>query len=681
MLRRGVRGATPCNGARFAVESLPMPNLPHPVAVKTLSLLWHLPRRLLLAVFMPCLCAAAMAQAVQSLPDAARVQAIVLTSTTRHVNLGTQVTRWVDPTRHADFAEAQRHHAVGDFKPVPGLPAAGFTLAAHWLRVEVAPQPSARSDWILNIGANYLNDVQVWAPGPDGPLQHHQRGDRFTQEARPFAARANAMRLDLPPGQTSVIWVRVQSTSVMNITMDLWQPEAFAGDETRSAIVYNSFVTLLVLVVLVFALLGLGMKDRILLSFGAYMSTLAVLHFCSSGALQFLWPVRPWWASDILVGYGALCAYPTANFLWIELLDMRRNFKRLGQAYRWSGWAVMATIPLMASDVYSPLANLVYLLSIPMGLCNIYGSVTLWLRRRDAVNLLYVVAFIVSLVGTWSILAVLTGLVPRNAVTTGVFPVSTVAMAALMTVAMILRLSRIQRDKHLAEQGVALAAAQAANQRRFVAMLTHEFRNPLAGIDRAANMLASVPDQQPADVSRRLGGIRTQVSRLNTLVDSFLLSEASDQSSLHPRLHTVRMATFLQDVKRSLSEEMHHRVAVHTVPDTLQAEADPRLLSLALRNLLDNALRYAPEGSEVSVSAQLHEQAMLVTVSDRGPGLSDEELSGLGTPYYRASSAIGSQGTGLGYHFCLHIAQALGGHIEARNQPEGGLRVTMHLPQ
>jgi len=608
-------------------------------------------------------------------------QVIHLTATTQHVNLASQVSRWVDPSRQADFAQARGHFVAGDFKPVQDLPAAGFTLSAQWLRVTVATQPSARSDWILNIGATYLNDVQVWARGPDGQWQHHQRGDRFTHEARPFAARANAVRLTLPPGRTSEIWVRVHSTSVVNITLDLWQPEAYAGDETRATMVYNSFVTLLALVVAVFTLLGLGMNDRVLLCFAGYMSTLAVLHFCNSGSLQMLWPLRPWWASDILVGFGALCAFSAGNFLWIELLDMRQNFRRLALVYRWTGWAVIAAIPLMATDLYSPMANLIYLLSIPLGLCNLYATVHLWLKRREALNLLYVVAFTTSSLGTWSTLALVTGLLPRNALTTAAYPVSISLTAALMSVAMILRIIRIQHDKNEAEQGIALAAAHTENQRRFVAMLTHEFRNPLAGIDRAANMLASVPDQKPEDVNRRLRGIRTQVSRLNTLVDSFLLSEASDQGPLVPKLTPVSLSSYLQGVKLSLSEEMHGRVVVQVTPASLQAQVDVRLLSLALHNLLDNALRYGPQGSDVELTARLEGRDLLVTVADCGPGLPDAELPLLGTPYHRGSSSAGTQGTGLGYHFSDAIAHAHGGRIEAANRPGGGLLVTMRLPQ
>jgi signal transduction histidine kinase len=427
--------------------------------------------------------------------------------------------------------------------------------------------------------------------------------------------------------------------------------------------------------------LGLGLKDRVLLAFAGYMSTLFVAHFCYSGALSLMFPVRPWWANDMVVGFGALYVIPMSNFLWIELLDMRQNFPRLGKVYKWTAWVVLMTPPLFATNYYSVLANLLFLTVIPIGVSNTYGATSLWLRRRDALNSIYVVAFLVALLGSFAIVALLFGLLPRNALTVSAYPVSSAITALIMSVAMIMRMASIQREKQLAEQGIALAAAHAANQRRFVAMLTHEFRNPLAGISRAANTLQARPDLPPAQIDLRLDGIRTQVGRLNTLVDSFLLSEAEDHGGLSPKLQLMPMESYLQDVRRSLAGEVHDRVAVHVTPANLQAQVDVRLLSLALHNLLDNALRYGPENSKVGLSAHLENGELRVEVSDAGRGLSDEELAKLGTPYFRASTAIGTQGTGLGYHFCRNLAQVLGGRIEAANCLEGGLKVSICLPQ
>ena len=126
---------------------------------------------------------------------------------------------------------------------------------------------------------------------------------------------------------------------------------------------------------------------------------------------------------------------------------------------------------------------------------------------------------------------------------------------------------------------------------------------------------------------------------------------------------------------------MHDRVVVQVTPASLQAQVDVRLLSLALHNLLDNALRYGPQGSDVELTARLEGRDLLVTVADCGPGLPDAELPLLGTPYHRGSSSAGTQGTGLGYHFSDAIAHAHGGRIEAANRPGGGLLVTMRLPQ
>ncbi len=628
---------------------------------------------------------------VQGATSPPNSSSVALTADTQQVNLGERVERWIDPTGHADFAQAQQYHAAGDFKPAPGLPSTGFTLAAHWFRVAVTPQAQAPNQWVLAIGANYLNDVQVWVPGPQGmqgaqrPWIHHQRGDRFTSEPRPFAARLNAMVLTLPPEQTTEIWVRVQTTSVMNVTLDLWQPQAYAASETATSMLYTGLVVLLVVVVVVMALLGVGMKDRVFLSFAAYMSTLAVLHFCSSGTLQMLWPLRPWWVSDILVGYGALCAFSTANFLWIELLDMRQHFKRMAQVLRWSAWVLLALIPLMATDFYAAMGTVVYMLSIPLGLCTLYASISLWFRRKQTLNLLYLLAFSSSTVGTWSTLALLTGLIPRNDLTTAAYPVSIAVTAMIMTTAMVLRIIRIQYDQHAAEQANALSMLRMDNQRRFVAMLTHEFRNPLAGIDRSANLLQAIPAQTAEDINKRLGGIRTQVGRLNTLVDSFLMAESADTLALKPSLALVPMADYLRERQQAVSPEQQARVHTEIYPLDLTAQIDKRLLSLALQNLLDNALRYAPNDKPVTLRARVEladqRRWLFIEVSDEGAGVPEAELAMLGTPYYRATTAMGHQGTGLGYHFCQQIAQAHGGSMSARNRDGGGLVVTIRLPQ
>jgi signal transduction histidine kinase len=255
----------------------------------------------------------------------------------------------------------------------------------------------------------------------------------------------------------------------------------------------------------------------------------------------------------------------------------------------------------------------------------------------------------------------------------------------IMTGAMVLRIIRIQQEKNTADQANEMSKLRMDNQRRFVAMLTHEFRNPLAGIDRTANLLQAMPEQSVQDINKRLGGIRTQVGRLNTLVDSFLMSESADTLALKPSLAVVNMADYLRERQQAVSPEQQVRIRTDLQPAQLVANIDKRLLSLAIQNLLDNALRYAPNDTPVTLSARSEQtderRWLIMEVSDEGAGVPEAELAMLGTPYYRAASAMGHQGTGLGYHFCQQIAQAHGGSLKARNREGGGLVVTIRLPQ
>jgi two-component system, sensor histidine kinase LadS len=108
---------------------------------------------------------------------------------------------------------------------------------------------------------------------------------------------------------------------------------------------------------------------------------------------------------------------------------------------------------------------------------------------------------------------------------------------------------------------------------------------------------------------------------------------------------------------------------------------DPRLMQLALNNLLDNAVRYSPDGAPVQLQArQSPEGGCEICVTDQGPGLDDASLACLGQAYHRGDNASGTQGTGLGYYFCKQIVEAHGGSIHATRAQPQGLCVTLRLP-
>jgi two-component system sensor histidine kinase KdpD len=123
-----------------------------------------------------------------------------------------------------------------------------------------------------------------------------------------------------------------------------------------------------------------------------------------------------------------------------------------------------------------------------------------------------------------------------------------------------------------------------------------------------------------------------------------------------------------------------HQVIVNLPVDLPPLIADGALLSQVLANLLDNAARYTPAGTTITVSAQLEETRMHVVVADNGPGLPAGDPARLFQKFQRGQSESAVVGVGLGLAICQAIITAHGGVIEARERPGGGALFEFTLP-
>jgi two-component system sensor histidine kinase KdpD len=99
-----------------------------------------------------------------------------------------------------------------------------------------------------------------------------------------------------------------------------------------------------------------------------------------------------------------------------------------------------------------------------------------------------------------------------------------------------------------------------------------------------------------------------------------------------------------------------------------------------LLNLLENALKYTPEGTPLSIAARVQEEQLLVEVADQGPGLPGQDLENIFEMYYRGAAKNSQNGYGLGLAICKAIVRAHGGRIWALNRPGGGAAFCFTLP-
>ena len=303
-----------------------------------------------------------------------------------------------------------------------------------------------------------------------------------------------------------------------------------------------------------------------------------------------------------------------------------------------------------------------------------------WRRDRRAEWMIYLIAFVIPALGALVNTMTNQGLLPWNAETAHFYQIAALVHVLVMSYGLAMRLRQLQQDKAAAEQEIAIVTQRAQQQRHFVAMLSHEFGNPLAAIDRAAQMLQlNSPHMLPKD-AQRLTLIRGNAATLSGFVERFLMTEALDNGALSLSRTPCRIRQMLEDTIRQQPADLRSRIRLQEFSEGT-FEVDSTLIGVAIGNLLTNALRYSPPDSPVEIAAIRDDTGLRIRVADHGPGLDADELDKLGAPYFRGAAALGKKGSGLGYHFTRRIVEAHGGTLTARSGTDAGLKVEIFLPR
>lgn len=226
--------------------------------------------------------------------------------------------------------------------------------------------------------------------------------------------------------------------------------------------------------------------------------------------------------------------------------------------------------------------------------------------------------------------------------------------------------------------------AQLRQQERWVGDVAHELKTPLTALLLVGDSLAAQVNDRNARLVERL---QRELLRLQELVSDLL--ELSRLENTLPgtgmRLAAVDLRTLVEQVwagLRPLAEQRGIALELE-LPEPLELRADGSRLHRALLNLLDNAVRYSPDGEVLQVAISARNGWCRLSVRDRGPGLSDEDLEHLFERFYRGDpSRVKSQrtGSGLGLSIAQQITTTHGGRIQAGNHPEGGALIEMILP-
>lgn len=256
--------------------------------------------------------------------------------------------------------------------------------------------------------------------------------------------------------------------------------------------------------------------------------------------------------------------------------------------------------------------------------------------------------------------------------------------ASLLAINDISRRRQLEQElvkaKEMAEAAAGLERAARDAQRQFLAMISHEFRTPLAVISTAVQYLQRKAEADPAS-EPRLSRIRRAVGHMNGMIDACLLDDRIEGAGLLLRTSLFDPAVLVRRIADAAQAGAPQHVFSLTVTgEALAAAGDEQLLGMALSNLMENAVKYSPPGSIVEVTLKRSGNDVAVAVADRGQGIPAEEAGRIFEKYYRCGNVGRVPGAGLGLYLTRHIVTAHGGTAGVRNRPDGGAVFTIRLP-
>ena len=222
-----------------------------------------------------------------------------------------------------------------------------------------------------------------------------------------------------------------------------------------------------------------------------------------------------------------------------------------------------------------------------------------------------------------------------------------------------------------------------AQQRALVADASHELRTPFAVL-RGELELAGRPGRSQAELATAVDHAAEEVSRLARITEQLLFLARSDEDRVPPQLARTDVAALLaRSAGHAAARAGQAGVSCAVdAPAGLAAEVDPDRIREAVDNLVDNALRFAPAGTPITLRASAAGQDLLIEVRDCGPGFPAEFLPHAFQRFARPDTgrARSDGGAGLGLAIVSAIARVHGGWASAANQPGGGAVVALHLP-
>ena len=220
-----------------------------------------------------------------------------------------------------------------------------------------------------------------------------------------------------------------------------------------------------------------------------------------------------------------------------------------------------------------------------------------------------------------------------------------------------------------------------ATQRRFVANASHELRTPLTVMRTAIDVTLAKPSPTVRQLTDMAVRVRRSIDKAESMIEALLTLAVSDQGKLSTEF--TDLATWAEDAIDAAAPEIERRnLTVEAKLDPAETTGDPQLLERMISNLVDNAVRHNEPGGWIRLRTGSSDAAVYLEIANSGPFIPADKIPELFEPFRRMEARTGVRdGAGLGLSIARSVVTAHHATATARSQPEGGLDISVVIPQ
>lgn len=622
--------------------------------------------------------------------------AVVFDEHDRRIPLGRAMAVLEDPTREARIEEVVALDAAGKFVPHDqDVLNAGYSRSAFWLRVDLDYRAGERGRWWLELAYPPLDLLELYLPDGQGGYRLAERsGDTLPFSQRQIHQRNHLFEMQMTPGQSQRLYLRLESEGSIQVPLTLWAPVAYLEEQSAHiyilAVIYGVLLVMLVYNLFIY----LSVRDRSYLYYILYIGSFGLYQISVNGlGVQYFWPESPWWANastPFLIGAAGLFGCQFA-----------RSFLHTREHSPWIDRALLAlmalgvvTMVLSFTSSYALALRLATFLALWFILVIFVAGILAW-HRGMRVARYFMIAWTTFLIGGQINTLMVLGYLPHMFLTMYAGQIGSAVEVALLSLALADRINMMkeERAQMLEETGRKLEELnrELAESNRlkdqFLANVTHELRTPMHGVIGSLDLMRTlelgneleqyqrIATSSARDMMRLVNDIlaltELQAGKLRVRQEAFGLRAVFDELYM---LYGPRAAS------RGLDFDLDFAVGL---PAMLVGDAAK--LKQSLGYLLDNAIKFTLHGGvTLAVSGKDTGDGfeLRVEVIDTGIGFEAPSDDSLYQYFRQLDGSMTRQygGLGIGLSLCRQLIELQGGGLSYHSEPGQGSRFQLLMP-